>query len=196
MNQWVKLLIDLGPLLIFFFANSQFGIIAATGAFMVATLIALVSGYAMTRTLPKMHLVSGAFVLVFGGLTVWLHDDTFIKIKPTLVYSLFAAVLFFGLMAGKHPLRYLFDSAIPGMSEKGWRILTLRWGWFFVAMAVANEIAWRSVSTDVWVGMKLWAFLPASFLFAFLQTRLILRESDLGKPEEAQEDSGPPPPVG
>ena len=196
MNQWVKLAIDIGPLVIFFGVNSQFGIMAATGAFMVATLIALVAGYVSSKTLPKMTLVSGVFVLVFGGLTIYLHDDTFIKIKPTLVYALFAVLLFGGLKVGRHPLKYLLDAALPGMSEAGWATLTKRWGWFFVVAAIGNEIAWRNVSTDTWVGMKLWLFLPASLLFAMAQTPFILKNSDVGKePEPKSEDTGPVPPV-
>lgn len=194
MNQWVKMLIDLGPLVVFFVVNGRFGIIPATGAFMAATAAALVAAYAMTRKLPRMTLVSGAFVLVFGGLTIALHDDTFIKIKPTLVYTLFAVILFGGLYMGRHPLRYLLDTALPGMSEQGWAVLTKRWGWFFVVAAIANEIAWRNVSTDVWVGMKLWLFLPASLLFAMAQTPFILKNSDLGK-QNPPEDTDPNPPV-
>lgn len=196
MNQWVKLAIDIGPLIIFFGVNSQFGIMVATGAFMVATLVALVAGYISSKKLPKMTLVSGAFVLVFGGLTIYLHDDTFIKIKPTLVYTLFAIILFGGLKMGRHPLKYLLDAALPGMSEAGWAVLTKRWGWFFVVAAIGNEIAWRSVSTDAWVAMKLWLFLPASLLFAMAQTPFILKNSDLGKEEEPKsEETGPVPPV-
>src|SRR3546814_19734985 len=141
-----------------------------------------------------MTLVSGALVLVFGGLTIALHDDTFIKIKPTLVYTLFAAILFGGLYTGRHPLRYLLDTALPGMSEAGWTVLTKRWGWFFVVAAIANEIAWRNVTTDTWVGMKLWLFLTASLLFAMAHTPLILTTAHLGQ-QEPPENTDPPPPV-
>jgi intracellular septation protein len=187
MNQLVKFLLDLGPLVVFVVANGRFGIFAATAAFMVATVIAIVVGFVIEKKVPRTPLITGIFVLIFGGLTLYLKDDTFIKVKPTLVYALFAAILFIGTAMGRHPLRYLFDSAIPGMTERGWKLLALRWGWFFVAMAVANEIAWRLVSTDTWVSLKLFAFLPASLVFALAQTPLITRHSDLGKRDAAGE---------
>ena len=127
----------------------------ATALFMVATAIALSVSWLLTRTLPIMPLVSGAVVFVFGALTLWLQDETFIKMKPTIVNSLFAAVLLGGLAFGKSLLGYVFDSAFK-LDAEGWRKLTLRWGLFFVFLAVVNEIVWRSFSTDTWVAFKVW----------------------------------------
>ena len=173
----LKLLIELGPLLVFFGVNAAYGIYAATAVFMVVTLISL--GFALWRyhKLPIMPLVSGAVVLVFGSLTLYLHDDTFIKLKPTLVYLIFAAMLGAGFLFKKPLLELLLGSAFA-LSEEGWRKLTLRWIVFFVAMAVVNEIVWRNFSTDVWVSFKAFGFLPITFLFALAQMKLIQRYSE------------------
>ena len=193
-DQVIKQSIDLGPLIVFFIANGLFGIIAATGFFMAATAGAIGASYILYQKVPAMTLITGIFVMVFGGLTIFLHDDTFIKIKPTLIYGLFAIMLFAGQLLGKRPLKFLLGSAIPGMSDKGWAIQTYRWALFFVGAAIANEIAWRNVSTGTWIGMKLWLFLPASILFAMAQAPFLLKNSDLGKPE-APKEPGPVPPV-
>jgi intracellular septation protein len=173
----LKLLIELGPLLVFFGVNAAYGIYAATAAFMVVTLISL--AYALWRyhKLPIMPLVSGVVVLVFGTLTLYLRDDTFIKLKPTLVYLIFAAILGAGLLLRKPLLELLLGSAF-NLSEEGWRKLTFRWVLFFVAMAVVNEIVWRNFSTDVWVSFKAFGFLPITFLFALAQMPLIQRYSE------------------
>mgnify|MGYP005846750539 CR=1 FL=1 len=161
-------------MLVFFGVNAAYGIYAATAAFMVVTLISL--GFALWRyhKLPVMPLVSGVVVLVFGTLTLYLHDDTFIKLKPTLVYSIFAAILGAGLLLKKPLLELLLGSAL-NLTEEGWRKLTVRWVLFFVAMAVVNEIVWRNFSTDVWVSFKAFGFLPITFLFALAQMPLIQR---------------------
>lgn len=173
----LKLLVELGPLLVFFGVNAAYGIYAATAAFMVVTLISL--GFALWRyhKLPIMPLVSGVVVLVFGTLTLYLRDDTFIKLKPTLVYLVFAVILGAGLLL-KKPLLQLLLGAAFDLSEEGWRKLTLRWVLFFVAMAVVNEIVWRNFSTDVWVSFKAFGFLPITFLFALAQMPLIQRYSE------------------
>ena len=172
-NPLLKFALELGPLLVFFFANARgewlvgkfpalgsFGgpIFVATGLFMVATAIALGVSWLLTRTLPIMPLVSGIVVLVFGALTLWLQDDIFIKMKPTIVNTLFGAVLLGGLAFGK-PL------------------LTLRWGLFFLFLAVLNEIVWRSFSTDAWVSFKVWGIMPITILFTMSQMPLIMRHS-------------------
>jgi len=170
----VKLLVELGPLLVFFGVNAAYGIYAATAAFMVVTLLSL--GFALWRyrKVPIMPLVSGVVVLVFGTLTLYLQDDTFIKLKPTLVYLIFALVLGVGLWFRKPLLELLLGSAF-NLSEEGWRKLTVRWVVFFVAMAVVNEIVWRNFSTDAWVSFKAFGFLPITFLFALAQMPLIRR---------------------
>src|SRR6266851_1237162 len=168
LNPVLKLVLDLGPLLVFFAANSRFGIFAATGAFMAAILIALAIAYALTRHLPIMPLVTAVVVVVFGTLTLVLHDELFIKVKPTIIYVLF------GLAFGKSLLGLVFDSVFH-LTEEGWRKLTLRWALFFLALAVLNEIVWRTQTTDIWVSFKVFGVVPLTFLFAALQYPLLQR---------------------
>lgn len=172
----LKLLLEVGPLTAFFFANSRYGIFTATGVFMGATLIALIASYLLHKRIPIMPLVSGAVVMVFGGLTLFLHDDLFIKLKPTIVNGLFAAVLLGGLAFGKSLLGIVFNSVFQ-LTEAGWRTLTLRWGLFFVFLAILNEVVWRGFSTDFWVGFKLWGVMPITVVFALAQVPLIQRTS-------------------
>lgn len=195
MRPWLKLAIEAGPLVVFFLVNGRKGLpefrhlwlpddaeplvgqslFEATGAFMIATLIALVIGWSLERKLPVMPLVSGIFVLFFGGLTLMLADETFIKLKPTLVNILFSGILFGGLAIGKSLLKPVFGAAVK-LSERGWRILTWRWAIFFIVLAILNEIVWRSFSTDFWVSFKLFGIMPLTFIFAASQTPLFLRE--------------------
>jgi len=172
LNPFLKLVFDLGPLALFFFANSRYGIFVATGTFMVAVLAALAASYVLTRHLPIMPVVTAIVVLVFGGLTLILHNDLFIKIKPTIIYALFGAVLLGGLFFGKSFLGVVFDSLFH-LTEEGWRKLTLRWALFFFALAVVNEIVWRSTSTDVWVNFKVFGVMPLTLLFGALQYPLL-----------------------
>jgi len=172
LNPFLKLAFDLGPLALFFFANSRYGIFVATGTFMVAVLTALAASYVLTRHLPIMPVVTAIIVLVFGGLTLILHNDLFIKIKPTIIYVLFGAVLLGGLLFGKSFLGVVFDSLFH-LTEEGWRKLTLRWALFFLALAVLNEIVWRSTSTDVWVNFKVFGVLPLTLAFGALQYPLL-----------------------
>jgi intracellular septation protein len=176
LNQWLKLGLDLGPLLLFFFVNARWGIFAATGGFMAATLFSLTFTYAMVRRIPTMPLVSAVVVFAFGGLTLYLQDETFIKLKPTIIYVLFAAVLFGGLFFGRSLLAMVLDSVFH-LTDEGWRKLTLRWALFFVAMAVVNELVWRNFSTDAWVTFKTFGFLPLTVLFAVAQTPLLMRHA-------------------
>ena len=172
LNPFLKLVLDLGPLVLFFFANSHSGIFAATATFMVAVVAALAVSYAMTRHLPIMPVVTAIIVVVFGGLTLVLHDATFIKVKPTIIYALFGAVLIGGLVFNKPLLGVVFDSLFQ-LTEEGWRKLTLRWAIFFFALAVLNEIVWRNTSTDVWVDFKVFGVMPLTFLFGALQMPLL-----------------------
>jgi intracellular septation protein len=168
----LKLVLEAGPLVVFFVGNAKFGIFAATGAFMVAIVASLVVSWLIERRLPVMPLVTAAFVLVFGGLTLALEDELFIKLKPTIVNLLFAAILFGGLLFGRPLLKPLFAAAFP-LTDAGWKVLTLRWAIFFVALAVLNEAVWRSFSTDFWVSFKLFGIMPLTMAFAIAQLPLI-----------------------
>jgi intracellular septation protein len=172
LNPLLKLVLDLGPLLLFFLANSRYGIFAATATFMVAVLAALAVSYVMTRHLPIMPVVTAIIVLVFGTLTLVLHDATFIKVKPTIIYALFGAVLLGGLYFNKPLLGVVFDSLFH-LTGEGWRKLTWRWAIFFLALAVLNEIVWRNTSTNVWVDFKVFGVTPLTFVFAALQAPLV-----------------------
>jgi len=190
-NPLLKLVLELGPLMVFFFANSRgawlaetfpalaaFGgpIFVATGLFMIATATSLIVSWILTRTLPIMPLVSGIVVFVFGALTLWLQNETFIKMKPTIVNGLFASILLGGLLFGKALLGYVFDSAFK-LDAEGWRKLTLRWGLFFIFLAVLNEVIWRSFSTDFWVAFKVWGTMPITILFTMSQMPLIMKHT-------------------
>jgi intracellular septation protein len=169
-----KLATELGPLLVFFAVNAKFHLFAATGAFMIAIIAAMVASYVVTRHVPVMALVTGIVVLVFGTLTLVLHDETFIKVKPTIIYGLFAAVLGGGLLFGRSFIAIMFDQMF-NLTPRGWRILTARWALFFLAMAMLNEVIWRSQSTDVWVAFKAFGVIPLTMGFAITQMPLIKR---------------------
>ena len=190
-SPFLKMVLELGPLVVFFFANSRgewlashFPVLSemggpifiATGLFMAATAIALVVSWILTRTLPMMPLISGIVVFVFGALTLWLQNDTFIKMKPTIVNTLFGAILLGGLFFGKSLLGYVFHAAFK-LTDEGWRKLTLRWGLFFIVLAVMNEVVWRNFSTDFWVAFKVWGTMPITILFTLSQMPLIMRHS-------------------
>ena len=176
LNPMLKLALDIGPLVLFFAANSKFGIYAATGSFMVAVLIALAVSYAMTRHIAIMPVVTAVIVLVFGGLTLFLHDDLFIKLKPTIIYVLFGGTLLAGIALDKPFLSIMFDQMFH-LTAEGWRKLTWRWALFFLALAVVNEIVWRTQTTDFWVSFKLFGVVPLTFLFGALQMPLINKYS-------------------
>ncbi len=167
-KQIIKLVVELGPLLIFFFANSHYGIFAGTAAFMVATVIALVASQIFLGRIATMPLVTSVFVLVFGGLTLYLQDDHFIKMKPTIVNGLFAAILLGGLYFGRLFLKTVFGDVMH-LTREGWRILTVRWAVFFIVLAVLNEVMWRLFTTDTWVTFKVFGIMPLTFVFAMAQ---------------------------
>ncbi len=176
LNPIFKLVLDIGPLVLFFVANSRFGIFAATGAFMVAVLSAIAISYVITRHIAIMPVVTAVIVLVFGSLTLVLHDELFIKLKPTIIYVLFGGTLLAGLALDKPFLSILFDQMFH-LTEEGWRKLTWRWVLFFFALAIANEIVWRTQTTDFWVSFKLFGVVPLTFLFGALQMPLINKYS-------------------
>jgi intracellular septation protein len=182
-NPLLKLTLDIGPLALFVIANARFGIFAATGSFMAAIVAALLVSYAMTRQWPIMPVVTAIVVLVFGGLTLALHDETFIKLKPTIIYVLFGGTLLAGYIFDKSFLAIVLDSVFH-LTEEGWRKLTLRWALFFFVLAVLNEVIWRTQSTDFWVNFKLYGFVPLTFVFAAMQYPLLMRHAAEPAPAE------------
>jgi len=170
----LKFALEMGPLVLFFIAYNKFGIFAGTGTLMVATVAALAVTYALTRHLPVMPMVTAIMVMIFGGATLLLHDDTFVKMKATVAYLLFATALLGGLLFGKALLSVAFDS-VMNLTEEGWRKLTLRWGLFFIVMAAVNEVVWRTQTENFWVNFKVFGFVPLTIVFALSQTPLMLK---------------------
>lgn len=169
-----KLATELGPLIVFFAANAKFHLFVATGAFMVAVVVAMIASYVVTRHVPIMALVTGIIVLVFGTLTLVLHDETFIKVKPTIIYGLFALILGGGLLFGRSFIAIMFDQVF-NLTPHGWRLLTARWALFFLGMAILNEAIWRTQSTDFWVAFKALGVIPLTMIFGVIQMPLIKR---------------------
>lgn len=187
----LKMALEIGPLMVFFFGNLRGEWLArtfpaltavggplliATALFMVATVISLIVSKIVFKHLPIMPFVSGIVVMVFGSLSIWLQDETFIKMKPTIVNTLFGVVLLGGLFFGKSLLGYVFNAAFQ-LDAEGWRKLTLRWGLFFLVLAVMNEVVWRNFSDAVWVNFKVWGTMPITILFTLAQMPLIMRHS-------------------
>jgi intracellular septation protein len=173
-NPGLKLVLELGPLVAFFITNWKFGIFPATAVLMVCVIVTLAISWVMTRHLPIMPVVTAVAVVFFGALTFLFHDELFIKLKPTIVNSIFGAVLLGGLAMGKPLLPVVLDSVLR-LDEEGWRKLTLRWGLFFFVLAAINEIVWRTQTTDFWVSFKAFGVMPITIAFALLQTPLLLR---------------------
>jgi intracellular septation protein len=169
-----RLLLDLGPLVVFFAVFQYFGIYAATAAFMVLVFASLAAGYLLEKRVSPVALFSAAIVLVFGGLTLYLKNDTFLKIKPTIIYATFCAVLLGGLAFNRLFIKYALSFEFE-MPESAWRTLTWRWGLFFAGLALLNEIVWRNFSTANWVTFKVWIILPLIFLFGALQAPMLIK---------------------
>jgi intracellular septation protein len=176
-----KLLIDLGPLLVFFLVNflapvpSVMKLFVATAAFMAAMVVAMIYSALRFGRISPLLWFSGIMVVILGGLTIWLHNESFIKMKPTLYYILVSGILWFGLATGRPLLRQALGSTYPGLDEQGWKILTRNWAAFFALMALVNEVVWRNSSTDFWIGFKLWGALPLTFLFALANVPMLLK---------------------
>jgi intracellular septation protein len=187
----LKLVLDIGPLALFFAANARFGIFVGTAAFMAAVMAALLVYFLRTRQWPIMPVVSAIVVVVFGGLTLVLHDATFIKLKPTIIYVLFGTVLAVGLAFDKPVLALVFDSVFH-LTAEGWRRLGLRWAVFFFALAVLNELVWRTQTTEFWVSFKLFGFVPLTFAFAALQYPLLKRYAVSDDAPAAEAEAGHP----
>lgn len=194
-SQWVRMAIELGPLVVFFLLNSRadaiFGnaeeqnIFYATGGFMAATAVSLAYSYVKFRKIPTMPLVTGVFVMVFGTLTIWLQDDQFIKVKPTIVNALFASALLGAAAMGKPIMKQLFDGAF-NLTDKGWMVLTVRWGLFFVLLGVVNEVVWRNFSTDFWVSFKLFGIMPLTMIFGIAQIPVLTKHAPKAEREAAE----------
>lgn len=169
-----RLALDLGPLVLFFAAFRFAGIFTATGVFMVAVLISLAIGWHLEKKLSPIPLFTAILVTVFGGLTLYLHNDVFIKVKLTILYVIFGVTLLAGLRFNRIFIKYVFAEAFE-LTEKGWRGLTWRWGIFFLSLAFLNEIVWRNTSTATWVSFKVWGIMSLIFLFALAQTPFLLK---------------------
>ena len=172
MKSIYKLLIDIGPLAIFFIFYTKSGLQASILPFMIATVIAVLFSYILEKKIPIMPTVGAGIVLVFGGLTIYFDNEVFFKMKPTIINLLFAVILYGGILIKKPLLKILLGAALK-LKEDGWKILTLRWIGFFIALAILNEIVWRTQSTDVWVNFKVFGILPITFLFTMIQFPLI-----------------------
>jgi intracellular septation protein len=172
MKSLYKLLIDIGPLAVFFIFYTRSGLQASILPFMVATVIAVLFSYILEKKIPIMPTVGAAIVLLFGGLTIYFDNDVFFKMKPTIINVLFAVILYGGILLNKPLLKYLLGAALK-LEEAGWKILTQRWIGFFIALAVLNEIVWRTQSTDIWVNFKVFGILPITFIFTMTQFPLI-----------------------
>lgn len=191
-----KLLIDLGPLLVFFLVNflapvpAVAKIFVATGAFMVAMIAAMIFSAIRYRQISPLLWFSGVMVVLLGGLTIWLHDVTFIKMKPTVYYVLVAGLLTFGLLTDRPLLQRVLGSTYPGLDQTGWTKLTRNWALFFAFMALLNEVVWRNSSTQFWIGFKIWGAIPLTFLFAAANIPMLLKHG-LMKEDAVPAEPGP-----
>ena len=177
MKPLIKLITEVGPLAVFFIGNSKFGIFPATAAFMVATAIAIPISWKIEGKLPIMPIIIGVFVVFFGSLTLIFQDPTFIKIKPTIVNLVFAAGLIISrTFFQKNVLKIIFNKAF-NLTEKGWRILNIRWSFFFIFLAILNEIVWRNYSTEIWISFKLWGIMPLTIIWTLAQMPLVSKET-------------------
>ena len=167
-----KLLIDIGPLAVFFIFYSRSDLKSAIIPFMIATIIAVLFSYIMEKKIPVMPTVGAFIILIFGGLTIYFDNEVFFKMKPTIINLLFALILYGGMIVKKPLLKFLLGAAIK-LEDEGWKILTQRWISFFIALAILNEIVWRTQSTDIWVNFKVFGILPITFIFTMTQFPLI-----------------------
>lgn len=192
-----KLLIDLGPLLVFFLVNflapvpAVMKIFVATGAFMVAMIVAMLFSAIRYRTISPLLWFSGIMVVVLGGLTIWLHNEAFIKMKPTIYYLLVSGLLAFGLATDRPLLQRVLGGAYPGLDEDGWKKLTRNWAIFFACMAVLNEAVWRNSTTSFWIGFKIWGAIPLTFLFAAANIPMLLKHGLMKDEAAAAAEPGP-----
>jgi intracellular septation protein len=179
---WIKLVLDIGPLIVFFATFQFFGIFRATAVFMVAVIAALAVSYFREGRVSPMPVFSAVLVVFFGGLTLYFKNDVFIKLKFTVIYVILGTMLIGGLAFNRLFIKYAFGEAFD-LSETGWRKLTWRWGGFFLGIAVLNEIVWRTFATSIWMDFKFWAVTPLIFLFALAQMPLVLKHDISGEKE-------------
>jgi intracellular septation protein len=191
----MRLALDLGPLAVYFAAYSLSGkdIFLATGLFMATTAVAMVVSLLRYGKVSPIQVFSAIMVLLLGGLTIWLHKDWIIKIKPTIYYVTVSAILFWGIATGRPTLQMVLGQAYPGLTAEGWRLLGRNWALFFLALAVANEAVWRNFSTEFWLGYKLWGSMPATLVFAAANVPMLMRHGLANEtPAEAAGDAPPP----
>ena len=172
MKGFSKILIDIGPLAIFFIFYTRGDLRSAILPFMVATIIAVLLSYILEKKIPVMPSLAAIIVLVFGGLSIYFDNEVFFKMKPTIINFLFAAILYGGITFNKIFLKNIFGSSLK-LKDEGWMILTKRWISFFVALAILNEIIWRTQSTDIWVNFKVFGILPITFIFTIAQFSIV-----------------------
>ena len=172
MKNFTKLLVDIGPLAVFFIFYTRSDLQSAILPFMIATIIAVLFSYITEKKIPIMPTVGAFIILVFGGLTLYFNNDTFFKMKPTIINLLFAGILLVGNFMNKPLLKFLFSGALK-LQDEGWNILSKRWVGFFISLAILNEIIWRTQSTDFWVTFKVFGILPLTFIFTIAQISII-----------------------
>lgn len=187
MHPGIKSATELGPVVAFFVIYYLYDLITATGAIMVTTILALIISYYYERKIPAMPLVTAVVVMIFGGLTLYLNDETFIKLKPTIIYALFAGALGTGLLLGKSFVKTLFSN-FWNLDDEGWKKLTIRLMLFFLSMAVVNELVWRNFSTDIWVNVKVFGFTVATFAFFMAQMPLLTKHNQNEAPVESDSE--------
>tara|TARA_B100000029_G_scaffold183128_2_gene180732 strand:- start:1643 stop:2182 length:540 start_codon:yes stop_codon:yes gene_type:complete len=172
MKNLSKIFIDIGPLAVFFIFYVRSDLKSAILPFMIATIIAVLFSYIIEKKIPIMPTAGAFIILVFGGLSIYFDNEVFFKMKPTIINLLFAFILYGGILADKPLLKYLLGNALK-LQNEGWVILTKRWVSFFIALAILNEIIWRTQSTDIWVNFKVFGILPITFLFTLSQFRIL-----------------------
>ena len=172
MKSLLKLFVDVGPLVVFFIFYSRGNLQSAILPLMIATVIAVAFSYIMEKKIPIMPTIGAAIILIFGGLTIYFDNEVFFKMKPTIINILFAAILYGGQIMERPLLKYLFSGNLK-LQDEGWDRLTKRWIGFFIALAILNEIVWRTQSTDLWVTFKVFGILPITFIFTMTQFALV-----------------------
>lgn len=185
---WPRLLTEFGPLLIFFASFKIGGIMVATGAFMVAITVSIAINWHLARHVPVMLWITFAIVMIMGGLTLWLEDETFVKMKPTLIFGLFGTVLAIGLVRGRLFLKTLLDHALPDLEDQYWRLMTQQWIGFYLSMSVINEAIWRTQSLDTWVNVKTFGYMPVTLVFTAIQMLYIFKKAGIDITEDGDEE--------